>query len=103
MAAAPFGAADGAALRGGASSGSSSIGHSTLPASSVFGPVSGLFVRSRSAAISRDQDSFSASLPRCAGVELRQGSEVNVRPCRNGPRVCSHDEPVDQTEARKFP
>jgi hypothetical protein len=44
---------------------------------------------------------LNVSLPRRAGVELRLGSEVNERPCPNGPQVCIHDESVDQTEARK--
>jgi hypothetical protein len=83
--------------------------------SSVFGSLSGLFARGRSAAISRSQDSFNVSLPRRARLELRPGSEVNLQPCQSGPQVCIHDATsirptrattslaasVDQTEARK--
>jgi hypothetical protein len=65
--------------------------------SSVFGS----FSPGRRARISRGQDPFNVSLPRRAGVELRQGSEVDVRRCRNAAPACIHDEPVDPTDARK--
>jgi hypothetical protein len=48
----------------------------------------------------RGPDSFNVSLPRRAGVELRPGSEVDVRRCWDAALVCIDDESVDQSEAR---
>jgi hypothetical protein len=84
--------------------------------SSVFGFVSDFFARGQRP-ISRGQDSFNVSRPRPAAVELRLGSDVNVRPCGNGSQVFFQVESsirpkrataslaasVDQTEARNGP